>query len=367
MKPIAVFESGSNLWVTDGTSVGTSELAVSGAAIGVFPTDLTGFGSLALFVAEDANSHPNLWVTDGTSAGTRELVVAGAGAGGLIPAGLDPYFTVLGGEVLFAGVAPGRTGLWVTDGTAAGTKEITVSGAGLDPNHLTVFGNKVIFAGGEDSVWVTDGTSAGTRELISRTTPPLLFPVDPHFTAFGGIALFRADDAPGGLNLWVTDGTSAGTSELNVAGHGSFGLGSAVNPDFTAVGNLVLFNGPDASGHFGLWVTNGTSAGTSELTVSRTSSQGLFGALNPEFTVLGNEVVFEGYDSTHPEPNLWVTDGTAAGTTELNVAGAFSNGLLDVVNPDLTLFGNKVLFWASARPAISASGSLMERQPARAS
>ena len=68
----------------------------------------------------DANSLTGLWVTDGTAGGTREL----AGIAGTDPThGLNPTdLTVLGGEALFSGLdADGDIGLWVTDGTAGGT------------------------------------------------------------------------------------------------------------------------------------------------------------------------------------------------------------------------------------------------------
>ena len=74
--------------------------------------------------------------------------------------------------------------------------------------------------------------------------------------------LFNGYDASGHDNLWVTNGTAAGTSELSVAGADSSGL---TPRDLTAFGSEVLFNGYDASGHENLWVTNGTAAGTSEV------------------------------------------------------------------------------------------------------
>ena len=86
-------------------------------------------------------------------------------------------------------------------------------------------------------------------------------------------ALFKGYDTNDHSNLWVTDGTSAGTSELTVAGAYSSGL----NPlDITAFGSKALFEGHDASSHVGLWVTDGTAAGTSELTVAGAFSGGLF-------------------------------------------------------------------------------------------
>ena len=99
------------LWVTDGTTGGTSELSV-----GINPMSITVLNaSKALFNAVNASSKHGLWVSDGTSAGTSELSVAGAASGGLDPTNLFAF----GGEALFAGTdAGGHQNLWITDGTA---------------------------------------------------------------------------------------------------------------------------------------------------------------------------------------------------------------------------------------------------------
>jgi hypothetical protein len=72
----------------------------------------------------------------------------------------------------------------------------------------------------------------------------------------------------------------------------------------------------------GLWVTNGTAAGTHELTGIKWADPN---GLSPtDFAVLKNEVLFEGYDLSG-ERGLWVTNGTVAGTHEITgISGAFS-------------------------------------------
>jgi ELWxxDGT repeat protein len=328
---------GRNLWVTDGTPSGTSELSVAGASsFGLNPFDLTVLGGEVLFDGLDASGNNNLWVTNGTAAGTSELSVAGAFSV-LLPTDL----TVFGSVVLFNGIdTSGANDLWVTDGTAAGTYALAVAGTpgyGLSPDDLTVFGNEVLFNGTDannnDNLWVTNGTAAGTSELLVAGTPAYgLSPSD--LTVFGNEVLFNGVDASGNPNLWVTDGTAAGTSELSVAGASSSGLAPF---DMTVFGNKVLFEGMDASGNYGFWVTDGTAAGTSELAVAGAYSGGLAPAY---FTVFGSEVLFAGKD-TSGHINLWVTDGTAAGISELSVAGAYTAGL----DPsDLTVSGNEVLF-----------------------
>jgi ELWxxDGT repeat protein len=174
-----------------------------------------------LFASRNAGGAPNLGVTDGTSAGTTELIVAGANSGGLFGANLPPDFTVLGSVALFEGYdTAGNVGLWVTDGTSAGTRELTPSvPLGLDGHpDFTVFGTKALFIG-NGHLWVTDGTSAGTSELSAATSFSPLYPSDITVLAttspptpydFNGDGksdlLFR--NSSGEADIWELNGTS---------------------------------------------------------------------------------------------------------------------------------------------------------------
>src|SRR5712691_4500135 len=84
-----------------------------------FSPDLTVLGAKALFEGYDANGNDSLWVTDGKAAGTSELTVAGSDANGLFFNVTAPDLTVLAGKALFVGEdADGNINLWVTDGTS---------------------------------------------------------------------------------------------------------------------------------------------------------------------------------------------------------------------------------------------------------
>jgi ELWxxDGT repeat protein len=195
--------------------------------------------------------------------------------------------------VLFNGVDSAITNaLWVTNGTVAGTHEITgiagTSANGLNPEDMTVFKNEVLLAGTDAAnqlgLWVTDGTAAGTHELsgISGAYAGGIFATHfpPSFTIFNGEVLFEGTDANGQVGLWVTNGTVAGTHELtDIKGANTSGAG--LNPEsLTTLKGEVLFRGVDANGEVGLWVTNGTSAGTHEITnISGAFNQ--LGGLNP--------------------------------------------------------------------------------------
>jgi hypothetical protein len=257
---------------------------------------------------------------------------------GADPHGISPSnFVVFGSEVLFQGFDDngGDEQLFVTDGTPGGTSELIVSdggGSGLQPTDLTVLSSEVLFAGidftNSHGLWVTNGQQAGTSEILTTSAANGgLNPTD--LTAFGSsVVLFAGKDNNGNNNLWVTDGTSAATSELTVSGVHSGGIffsaGHATNPGFTVLpgGGKVLFNGVDGGGNAGLWVTDGTLSGTSELSIAGAAATGL----NPNnFSVSGSEVLFEGTDSSGRQ-NLWITDGTEAGISEV----------FSVVVPNLT-------------------------------
>src|SRR5262249_10511495 len=86
----------------------------------------------------------------------------------------------------------GQQGLWVTDGTVAGTRELTgIKGAysgGLAPSDFTIVNkNEMVFSGvnasGNHTLWETNGTAAGTHEISSVLNPGSLATVDPTSTA----------------------------------------------------------------------------------------------------------------------------------------------------------------------------------------
>jgi ELWxxDGT repeat protein len=374
-KALVLFEATdaaglNSLWVTDGTAAGTHEVAgVSGAfASGIFGggtafyPDFTNFNGKVLFEGDNAAGQFGLWVTDGT--GAYELAgISNADPSGLLGAN-SPDFTVFNGEVLFVGRnTAGLNSLWVTNGTAAGTHELTgISGTSAE-RDFTVFNNEVLFNGinaaYQSGLWVSNGTADGTQEVTGITGADvggLFYNVgNPDLTVFNGETLFVGTNAAGDWGLWVTNGTAAGTHELTgISGAFTSGIFAqppergggleASNPDFTVFNGKVLFCGFNSSEKYGLWVTNGTAAGTHELTGISGAFTGQFG-LNPSsFTVFkNNEVMFVGRNAASLN-SLWVTNGTASGTHELTgIAGTYSGS--GGFSPDyLVAIGNKVLF-----------------------
>ena len=202
----------------------------------------------------------------------------------------------------------------MTDGTAAGTslvKDINPNGD-FGPNQITALGNGEGLFSADDGthgreLWVTDGTAAGTalvKDINSSGSS------DPgQFTALGnGEALFSALDGTH-YALWVTDGTTAGTSMV-------YSSSGTWRNEITALGNgKALFSTSNTYG-IELFVTDGTTAGTSLVKDINPSGPYSTGNSYPaHITVIGNgKAVFEASNGTYGR-ELWVTDGTAAGTS----------------------------------------------------
>ena len=386
MLPNIVFFEGedttetASLWETNGTASGTFELTdvaspppliIGEANFGFVPStqvsiDLTVFGNQVLFAGRigPADFGPyTLWTTDGTVGGTVPLPLTSiteANSGGLFSATVTPGFTVFGDEVLFRGIdKAGADGLWKTNGTAAGTSEITgingTASTGINPTDITVFGGIALFNGassanaagpaGHLGLWMTNG--AGTAELggstgISGASATGLDPTD--MTVFDGKVLFNGVDNTGtGLSgLWVTNGTASGTHEITVAGAAATGLDPT---DMTVFGNEVLFSGVDASGLTGLWMTDGTANGTHELLAEATgaTAKDPLGLDPTDLTVFNGKVFFNGLDQ-FGRGQLWEVGATAAGpqmVTPVPTGASTSFGL----NPfNFEVYNGRLLF-----------------------
>jgi FG-GAP-like repeat len=173
--------------------------------------------------------------------------------------------------------------------------------------------------------------------------------------------LFNGTDSSGQLGLWETDGTAAGTHELTGI-PGAQTTGSGLYPsDLTVLNGHVMFGGVDSSGQLGLWETDGTAAGTHELT-GIVGAQTKGSGLSPsDLTVLNGQVLFSGVDSSG-HTGLWTTDGIAAGTHELtNVGGAWTAGLdpfdlTSVATMPVLTAGAAVSYVAGATPVALDAG-----------
>ncbi len=321
--------TGAELWVTDGTAAGTVLLrdiapGTTGGSIALLPAaiDSPTPGTL-LFVANDGTTGRELWVTDGTAAGTKLLKDIFPGTSPSNPA----EFVRLGSQILFQATADNNRylALWRTDGTASGTVQIVPDLFPFSAKNITALGTtgRALFNAFGDQIgqelWVTDGTTAGT--VLLKDLLPGLSSSDPrNFLSLGatGRVVFVADTALVGgsptARLWSSDGTAAGTYEIK-AGLTYTNTGANV---VAALGAKALFWADDGTGQ-ALWSTDGTAGNAVRLTTGPNAPAANYsndGSGYGVFTALGSKLLFwDNANNTYASP--WVTDGTPAGTFQL--------------------------------------------------
>ncbi|MCX7384742.1 MAG: Hint domain-containing protein, partial [Alphaproteobacteria bacterium] len=189
---------------------------------------------------------------------------------------------------------------------------------------------------GTVQLWTTDGTVSGTVELthVANDWGGLYAEDITGYAPGSGIvgAAFRGIDAAGNPSLWVTDGTVAGTAELHAAGAAAAGLDPKA---LIALGRLILFTGTDTEGRSAIWASDGTDVGTVEL--------GAIAGVGP-VVADPQSLISDGRAFFVAGGQLMVSDGTAAGTTQLA-------GGLDTADggPSIATVPGGVLFAAGGR------------------
>jgi ELWxxDGT repeat protein len=349
---------GSELWVSDGTAAGTRMVKDINPAGGSFQqssnSQMTVVGDKLFFVTTASGVQGQLWQSDGTAAGTTRVM----------PTNPDADLTAgelenVNGTLYFHGTSridtmgTRSTGLWKSNGTAAGTIELksfyTGTGFYLLPRQLIGAGNRLFFGGADFKLWTSDGTIAGTRQVkdvLLGENPP----VGPTAgLAVNGKLLFISNNgAGGGGELWTSDGTEAGTRRLKVINP----TGSSLVSSLVQIGNGILF----AANTNQLWKSDGTEAGTVQLKDFIIAPAGFepfhtYGELDYQLIDIGGKLFFTANDGTHDE-ELWLSDGTAAGTRlvkEINPTGSARITSLTSWNGKLFFISNAVssALWTS--------------------
>jgi len=352
-------DSGSGLWVTDGTGPGTRRLS---GLCDLLPSPLGGPDfvpspdgrRLYLQGCPDDEGKGELWVTDGTPEGTHRAGGLFSGVGflngrayyGVKPpdrptaeiwsaddapngerrvavlrrfrAGSEPWFQPLGKGVVFSTTRQnGQAGLWRSDGTRAGTVPLYEFPAGHDwyiadfvplGKSLQVFWvyrSPLDGYGSTPELWRTDGTAGGTRFVAPFEEGDYLYGGG---TPWNGRAVFAVLGSPD-CSLWSTDGTSPGTRRLDLLP--ALGCPWPV----TALGSRLLFVAPEKHSRrpiARLFASDGTRAGTVPIARFEGNVRG------SEAVVAGGaawiNVVYRDEHDNDVRSEIWRTDGTAAGT-----------------------------------------------------
>ena len=339
--------NGGELWRSDGTEAGTTLVKDinPGAGYGLYPNlEIAKFNGALYFRATDGTpGGSGLWKSDGSAAGTV-----------LVQANTNPTgeFEEFGGELFFSG-ARGVSGdeLWKTDGTDGGTELVkdiyTLGTGGSFPRGLTVVGGTLFFSASDSTsdsnsgveLWKSDGTEGGT-ELVEDINPGTGHSSPRDLINLDGTLLFTADDGTDGRELWKSGGTTA-TTELveDINGSGN-SIQATADQGLIKFGGLVFFAANDGVNGEEVWSSDGT-AGNTDLVKNINGSGG--GSSYPySFTESNGTLFFGATDDGAGNVELWKTNGTEGGTELVKEirSGAFGSYPFWLTDVDGTLFFN---------------------------
>jgi ELWxxDGT repeat protein len=285
-----------NLWSSDGTAGGTRRVAEDLRL--AEPWRLATHGGAVVFAADDGVYGFEPWFSDGTVAGTHLLRNVAGPTASSSPADL----VVAGDSVLFSATDDaGERGIWWLRG---GGSPVELRTATYPYAIATAAAAGRLFASDGESLAVLDEGAGALTDLVTVNGSGELTP------AAGGL-FFTAREAT--QQLWFSDGTAAGTSLVADLGYQPGCLPIQPCPTYPrqlvgAGASVFLVAHLDDEGVEQLWVSDGTAAGTHPIDVPR----GFFG----EAVALGDRLIFELQVGSAPWP-LWVSDGTDGGTHQL--------------------------------------------------
>ncbi|MCB9920197.1 MAG: hypothetical protein H6832_17480 [Planctomycetes bacterium] len=308
------------------------------------PRDLVAHDATTLlFAADDGIVGRELWRSDGTVAGTRLVVDLEPG-----PRGSEPseFYVVGGGRTYFSASRQGTTvlgpSLWRTDGTANGTQfsgTLTNNNLADSPVDMTQVGSEYWVLGRNQGVIRVD-TRSDTHDLLDIPADRL------HEEARLGSAILVAQDRTSLLpSVWFAATNSSpvllrgpSASEPNVGFDAQLEHAASLGSSLLFAGRgFEIRNSQYQSQGEELWITDGTKAGT---TLLRDIVAGDGSSAPRDLVRLGTRVLFSAWDPQHGR-ELWVSDGTIAGTQLLR---DLSTGMASGMDGRGIVIGNEMFF-----------------------
>jgi ELWxxDGT repeat protein len=345
--------TGWELWKTDGTASGTVIVRDAEPGPGSSgPRLLRAFGNRLHYFAETSTTGVEPWQSDGTAAGTGMIVDLNPGPSGQtrIQRGDETLVSSTSNGTVFVGTVGTASGLYRTDGTAAGTILLRAESDSFPntfrPANFVGNGSRVVMSQlwGGGPLFITDGTVAGTQSFESSTSATNPVFVDTSLYYRDGSTLWRKPLSnpaaaptqivlPSGMNQLevigafgtslmvtaITPTTEEALYRINNTGNSPVLVHDFASdrvdlaPGYSA-GSLFYFRERSTNR---LWRTSGSVGGT--LDVSPFSGNGgdvPFGIPKIQAVAAGSRLVY-----IHRTPTtgleLWASNGTVAGSAML--------------------------------------------------
>ena len=329
---------GEELWISDGTELGTTMLANIQPEDESWESDGTTYccgdfqGGAPLNLLKKGNA---IWFTANSLDYGRELYrydLAAIGGGLFLVSDIltgsessNPEHLTAGGNGVYFSAFEEGTGreLYHSSGDAFSTFLLKDIWPGMnnssDPMQLTKFGNYLVFTADDGQngreLWITDKTEQGTYMVKNINTNGSSDPYQLH--VLDGILYFTAEDENHGRELWKSDGTEVGTTivkDINPGNNSSYyWVEDFITGDLFIIHQGELYFGCDDGTH-GVEVcrSDGTSEGTT-LAVDATPGENSSWPLH--LTSMGEKVFFTAYNDEQGRQlwYLWDNPGPVIG------------------------------------------------------
>lgn len=379
--------NGKQLWKSTGAIGDATLVNVINPGGNSAITRLAKMEDRVFFMANDGIHGNELWVSNGTSSGTYMVKDLTPGPGSAT-AYATPHISFIAeayGKIYFLAVAKDYTDLWASDGTEAGTVQITFeNNPGFPWRHFGVIEYQgLAYFGGSNydenfnfnlQLWKTDGTAAGTSMAYDNLGDG--YSTEPNFTVYKDRIymtprgeLSAADGTPQGMEVIKRFGDQLGSNPAyltDVNGELYFSAGgyyaTLYHTDGTAAGTVsteryfskirgitnvngtVFFAASDYAGNNELYKSDGTPGGTVMVTDLTNDENGWNQSSDPHnLTEYNGKLYFAAMSPFHGN-HLYVSDGTAEGTKTVVNKGYHEQGF---ANPEqLTKAGDNLYFTA---------------------
>jgi len=270
-------------------------------------------GNTLLFVGSTGATGSELWKTDGTPGGTA--LVRDLSPGSTPSQFLSGMVTIQPNVYFVAGTKGGIIGglgytydLWVTDGTSANTRLLTIRpGGGASPDRLAAVGTTLMFFADDGThgkeLWRANGSTVS----LAADIRPGAASSNPDFAtvALGTQFYFWADDGVHGAEPW-TYSTVTGQAQLFAdLAPGALGTNPSGGIGLPATGR-VYFGASLPSSSPDLWELDPFTSTATRITLS-------FGTFGPSrFAVNGSQFAFQN------DSGIWISGGTQATTNRVS-------------------------------------------------
>lgn len=205
--------NGQELWRSNGTTNGTFLLKDLNGAVGAsLPCNFHATPSALYFMANTASGW-ELWKTTGTNSGTQQVVDINPGpANGVLSTYGTAAMANLGDTLFFRGRNnTGKFQLFLTDGSATGTLQLTNHPTGLDDDgFIPVVNGKVYVAGFADSLWWEWDQISGTGGYSAYPVTYQMYSWPQRYLFDNGMYYFCSNDSLYGQEIYRADGTAGG-------------------------------------------------------------------------------------------------------------------------------------------------------------